>query len=70
MKRYICSLGAVMLLGSCVPVMAQGYFGPGPDHPLHWYVDGGFTATTGWDPLTGLGSLNFGPLSAALLALP
>ena len=47
MKRYIYSLGAVMLLGSCVPAMAQGYFGRGDNYPLHWYVDGGFTATTG-----------------------
>jgi len=27
----------------------------------------GFTASTGWDPLTGLGSVNFNALSAALL---
>jgi opacity protein-like surface antigen len=47
MKRYMYSLSAVVLLGSCVPAMAQGYFGRGPQYPLHWYVDGGFTATTG-----------------------
>ena len=26
MKRYIYSLGAVMLLGTCVPALAQGYY--------------------------------------------
>jgi len=30
----------------------------------------GFTATTGWDPLTGWGSVNFPAFSAALIALP
>jgi len=29
----------------------------------------GFTATTGWDPLTGLGSVNFEKLAAALLKI-
>lgn len=47
MKRYIYSLGAVVLLGSGVPALAQGYFGRGADYPLHWYVDGGYTVTTG-----------------------
>ena len=49
MKRYIYSLGAVMLLGTCVPALAQGYYyGPAPaDYPLHWYVDVGGTVTTG-----------------------
>jgi len=30
----------------------------------------GFNATTGWDPLTGLGSPKFPALRAALVALP
>jgi hypothetical protein len=49
MKRYIYSLGTAMLLGTCVPALAQGYYyGPGPaDYPLHWYVDAGGTVTTG-----------------------
>jgi hypothetical protein len=46
MKRYIYSLGAVLLLGGCLPAMAQGYYGPG-GLPIHWYVDGGYSATTG-----------------------
>jgi hypothetical protein len=48
MKRYIYSLGAVLLLGAGVPAMAQGYYyGPGPDLPLHFYVDGGYSVMTG-----------------------
>src|ERR1700722_7832669 len=46
MRRYIYSLGAVMLLAGTVPAMAQVYYG-GPGLPLHWYVDGGYSATTG-----------------------
>jgi len=30
----------------------------------------GFTAAPGWDPLTGWGSINFGPFSTALISLP
>jgi Outer membrane protein beta-barrel domain len=54
MKRYIYSiaysLGAVVLLGSAAPAMAQMYYAPyapGPDFPLHWFVDAGYSATTG-----------------------
>lgn len=48
MKRYFYSLGAVLLLGAGVPAMAQGYYyGPGPDRPLHFYVDGGYSVMTG-----------------------
>ena len=47
MKRYMYSLGAVMLLAGAVPAMAQVYYGPGPTLPLHWYVDGGYSVTTG-----------------------
>jgi hypothetical protein len=47
MKRYIYSLGAVLLFGGSVPAMAQVFYAPGPDYPLHWFVDGGFSATTG-----------------------
>jgi hypothetical protein len=54
MKRYIYSmaysLGAVLLLGGTAPAMAQVYYGgygPAADYPLHWYVDAGYSATTG-----------------------
>ena len=46
MKRYFYSLGAVLLLGGCVPAMAQGYYGSS-GLPVHWYVDGGYSVTTG-----------------------
>jgi Outer membrane protein beta-barrel domain len=45
MKRYIYSLGAVLLLGGCLPAVAQVYYGPGL--PVHWYVDGGYSVATG-----------------------
>lgn len=32
--------------------------------------EGGFTATKGWDPVTGLGTPNFEKLSAVVAALP
>ena len=49
MKRYVfSSLGAVMLLAGTVPAMAQVYYGGGgPAFPVHWYVDGGYSVTTG-----------------------
>lgn len=47
MRRYIHCLAAVMLFGGCVPAFAQVYYGPGPDYPLHFYVDGGYSVTTG-----------------------
>jgi hypothetical protein len=47
MKRYIYPLGAAMLFGSVVPALAQGYYGPHYDNPVHFYVDGGYTVTTG-----------------------
>jgi opacity protein-like surface antigen len=51
MKRYVYSLGAVMLLGCCMPALAQGYFGgpaPGPDYnPPKRYLAGGYTVATG-----------------------
>src|SRR6202043_3875924 len=51
MKRYVYSLGAVMLLSCCMPALAQGYYvgpAPGPDYtPVNWYFAGGYTAATG-----------------------
>ena len=48
MKRYIYSLGAAILLAGTVPAMAQVYYGGGgPAFPVHWYVDGGYSVTTG-----------------------
>jgi Outer membrane protein beta-barrel domain len=51
MKRYVNSLGAVMLLGCCMPVLAQSYYvspAPGPDYaPANWYFAGGYTVATG-----------------------
>ena len=51
MKRYVYSMGAVMLLGCCMPALAQGYFGgppPGPDYnPPQRYLAGGYTVATG-----------------------
>src|SRR5690348_13271643 len=47
MKRYIYSLGAAMLFASCAPVMAQAYYGSGPNVPVHWYIDAGGSVTTG-----------------------
>src|SRR5579864_1210256 len=47
MKRYVYSLGAVMLLGCCTPALAQRYYA-GPDYtPANWYFAGGYTAATG-----------------------
>ena len=45
MKRYIYSAGAVLLLGGCLPAMADTYYVP--QYPVHWYVDGGYSMTTG-----------------------
>lgn len=45
MKRYIHSVGAVLLLGGCLPAMAETYYVP--QYPVHWYVDGGYSVTTG-----------------------
>lgn len=50
-KRYVYSVGAVMLLGSCVPALAFG-LGNGPyndhDYPGGFgYLAGGYTAATG-----------------------
>jgi Outer membrane protein beta-barrel domain len=49
MKRYVYSLGAVMLLGCCMPALASYYFGPppGPDNPSTRYFAGGYTVATG-----------------------
>ena len=50
MKRYVYSLGTVMLLGCCMPALAQSdYSGPaGPDYiPGKRYVAGGYTVATG-----------------------
>jgi Outer membrane protein beta-barrel domain len=48
MKRYVYSMGAVMLLGCCMPVLAQGYFvappPPIPDNDVaKGYFAGGYT---------------------------
>jgi Outer membrane protein beta-barrel domain len=51
MKRYVYSMGAVMLLGCCMPALAQGYYGnppPGPDHDVaKGYFAGGYTVAKG-----------------------
>jgi len=53
MKRSVVSslgysLGAVMLLAGTAPAMAQVYYGGGgPAFPVHWYVDGGYSVTSG-----------------------
>jgi Outer membrane protein beta-barrel domain len=53
MKRYVYSLGAVMLLGCAMSALAQGYsFGPAPapasdNTPANVYFAGGYTAATG-----------------------
>ena len=51
MKRYVYSLGAVMLLGCCLPALSQGYYvgpPPSPDYtPANWYFAGGYTVATG-----------------------
>ena len=51
MKRYVYSMGAVMLLGCCMPALAQGYFGGPPadaDYNLpKRYFAGGYTVATG-----------------------
>jgi Outer membrane protein beta-barrel domain len=51
MKRYVYSMGAVMLLGCCMPALAQDDYGappPGPDyHPAKRYFAGGYTVATG-----------------------
>jgi opacity protein-like surface antigen len=43
--------GAALLVGGSLPALAQGYYygpgGPGPYNPLHFYVEGGSTITTG-----------------------
>ncbi len=79
MKRYIYSLGAVMLLGSCMPALAEGYYvgpAPAPDHPpANWYFAGGYTAATGeaanfvnngWNVGTGVQWQTPGPISLRL----
>jgi hypothetical protein len=50
MKRYVYSMGAVMLLGCCMPALAQGYSvgPPGSDYTAgNWYFAGGYTVATG-----------------------
>jgi len=49
MKRYVYSMGAVMLLGCCMPALANYSFStpPNPDNPASVYFAGGFTAATG-----------------------
>lgn len=51
MKRYVYSLGAVMLLGYGLPALAQGsYSGPAPGSdyvPVNVYFAGGYTVATG-----------------------
>ena len=49
MKRYVYSIGATLLLGCCVPALAQGsWTGSGPDSvPANWYFAGGYTVATG-----------------------
>ena len=51
MKRYVYSLGAVMLLGCCVPALAQGDYvvpAPSPDYTrANVYFAGGYTVATG-----------------------
>jgi hypothetical protein len=51
MKRYVHSMGAVMLLGCCMPAIAQSdYAGPPPgsDYKLGGsYLAGGYTVATG-----------------------
>jgi len=48
MKRYVYSMGAVMLLGCCVPALAQGNNSdPGYyNSPANWYFAGGYTVAT------------------------
>ncbi|MDB6091748.1 MAG: hypothetical protein JWN85_4532 [Gammaproteobacteria bacterium] len=45
MTRYVRSLGAVLLVGSCLPAFAQVY--DPQQRPLQWHVDGGYSITTG-----------------------
>ena len=51
MKRYVYSLGAVMLLSCCMPALSQGYHqvspAPDPDTPANWFFAGGYTVATG-----------------------
>jgi opacity protein-like surface antigen len=48
MKRYICSLGALLLSGTCVPALAQVYDQVyDQQRPLQWHVDGGYAVTNG-----------------------
>ena len=51
MKPYVYSLGATLLLGCCMPALAQGYYASpvaGPDYtPANWYFAGGYTVATG-----------------------
>lgn len=51
MKRFVYSMGAVMLFGCCMSALAQGYYPappPAPDYNLaKWYFTGGYTVATG-----------------------
>lgn len=51
MKRYVYSLGAVALLGACMPALAQSYFGPAVPsadyNTANGYIAGGYTVATG-----------------------
>src|SRR5882724_4885623 len=51
MKRYVYSMGAVMLLGCCMPALAQGFYIGSPpdsdDRPAKRYFAGGSTIATG-----------------------
>jgi len=51
MKRYVYSMGAVMLLGCCMPALAQGFYVGSPpdsdDRPAKRYFAGGSTIATG-----------------------
>jgi hypothetical protein len=51
MKRYVYSLGAVMLLGGCMPALAQSFSRSPPPDPGYnlpkGFVAGGYTVATG-----------------------
>jgi len=48
-RRYLYSIGALLLLGASAQAPAQGYYERyyAPEQHVHWHIDTGYAATTG-----------------------
>ncbi|HEY2590928.1 MAG TPA: outer membrane beta-barrel protein [Steroidobacteraceae bacterium] len=46
-KQALYTLGALLALACASPAMAQFYYSGQPYRPLHWQIEGGYSATVG-----------------------